>query len=51
MKRIEKDIIKKMDKMCLHSLSPDVYEKWENVRRELFKNRKKRYSNCDESHI
>ena len=36
----EKEIIEKMQGMCEESLSPDVFEKWEEVKKWLLKNRK-----------
>lgn len=37
----EKEIIEKMQDMCEHSLSPDVFGEWENVKYWLINNRKK----------
>ena len=31
----EKEIIEKMQNMCEESLSPDVFEKWEEVQKAL----------------
>jgi hypothetical protein len=36
----EKDIIKKMQQMCEESLSPDTFEMWEAVKKQLLENRK-----------
>lgn len=36
----DKEVIKKFHEMCLQSLCPDTYERYENVCRELYKNRK-----------
>lgn len=36
----EKVILNTMDEMCIESLSPDTFEKWEEVKEELSKVRK-----------
>lgn len=36
----EKIILKYIDKMCMQSLSPEVFEKWESVKNNLLKVRK-----------
>ncbi len=36
----EPEILDLMDKMCIESLSPDVFEKWEAVKDQLKANRK-----------
>ncbi len=36
----EKKILKTIDQMCIESLSPEVFKKWEDVRTWLVKTRK-----------
>lgn len=36
----ERQIIKKVHEMCIESLSPEVFEKWEEVKKNLEKTRK-----------
>ena len=36
----EKEIIKSMQKMCEESLSPEVFDKWEEVKKNLERTRK-----------
>jgi len=31
----EREIIDQVNKMCIESLSPEVFEKWEEVKRNL----------------
>lgn len=39
-KEIEKSAVEKIQKMCEESLSPEIFEKWEDVKYWLIKNRK-----------
>ena len=36
----EKMIMNQMEKMCIESLPPDLFSKWEEVKKVLFENRK-----------
>lgn len=36
----EQEILKEVNEMCIESLSPEVFEQWENVKKWLINNRK-----------
>lgn len=40
MKTEEKETIEQVNEMCIESLPPDLFELWEKIKDELFKNRK-----------
>jgi hypothetical protein len=36
----EQEILNAMEKMCEESLSPEMFDKWEEVKNQLIENRK-----------
>lgn len=45
----ETEIIKKVNEMCIESLSPDMFEKWEDVKERLEVTRKDLKNNLSET--
>lgn len=44
----EREIVARINEMCIESLSPDVFEKWEEVKKSLESTRKNLTNNTDE---